>query len=199
MPANAPPTHAVATAPPPGSGWATGLGIVAIVYAVAGILVNGLGLAFIAFNEQAAAAAAAGPGQWIFRGLAILLGTLLVVGAVGVLGRRRWGVRAMTAWVVARLLLLLVASGYAWLSLPQQVDAQMSMMERQVVEARSGGGGRSRGVRVQAGGGLDREAMLKWSKLAFVGGVLVTGAFPVATGWILSNRRRREEIAGWPT
>jgi len=196
-PPNEPPQRAT---PAPASGWATGLGVVALVYAIAGILVNGLGLAFMSLSEPAAAAAAVGPVQWVLGGLAILLGILLAVGAVGLLRRRRWGVRATTAWVVARLLLLLVAGVHGWLTLPRQVDAQMSMMEEQLAEARSGDGaaGGSRSVRVRAGGGLDREAMLTWSTLAFVGGVVVTGTFPVVTGWILSNRRRREEIAAWP-
>jgi len=199
MTSAAPSIESPGSPPTPASGWATGLGVVALVYAIAGILVNGLGLAFMGFSEQAAAAAATGPVQWGLGGLAILLGIVLVIGAVGLLRRRRWGVRMTTAWVVARLLLLLVAGVHGWLTLPQQVDAQMSMMEERLAEARSGDGsaGGSRSVRVRAGGDLDREAMLKWSKLAFVGGVAVTGTFPVVAGWILSNRRRREEIAAW--
>ena len=199
--ADAPPNESPQrSTPAPASGWASGLGVVALVYAIAGMLVNGIGLAFMSLSEQAAAATATGPVQWGLGGLAILLGILLAVGAVGLLRRRRWGVRATTAWVVARLLLLLAAGVYGWITLPQQVDAQMSMMETRLAEARSGDGsaGGSRSVRVRAGGDLDREAMLKWSTLAFVGGVVVTGTFPVVTGWILSNRRRREEIAAWP-
>ena len=75
----------------------------------------------------------------------------------------------------------------------------MELMDRRVAEARgsSGGGSRSVSISVGGGSGLDREAMLRWSKMAFVGSVIAIGAMPVATAWILTNRRRREEIAGW--
>ena len=42
---------------PAGSGWATGLGIVALVYAALGILVNGGGIAMLVFSEEAREAA----------------------------------------------------------------------------------------------------------------------------------------------
>ncbi len=191
-------TPPVAMPPPvPESGWATGLGVVAIVYAIAGVLVNGIGLAVMNLGDQAMTGQS-GPLQWTFSGVAILLGVLLLAGGIGLLRRRRWGVRAVTTWVVARLILLLVAGSYGWLMLPAQVDAQVGAIEARMAEERRGGGTNgSRGVRVEGSVSLDREAMLKWSKLAFVGGVVVTGAFPAVTGWVVSNRRRREEVAAW--
>ncbi len=182
------------------SGWATGLGIVALVYAGLGILVNAGGLAMLVFSEQAREAAGGmNPANVAFGSVAILLGVVLAVGAIGLLKRRRFGVQATLTWAAARLILLLVASIYGWLTLPAQVDRQMELMDRRVAEARgsSGGGSRSVSISVGGGSGLDREAMLRWSKMAFVGSVLAIGAMPVATAWILTNRRRREEIAGW--
>ena len=124
---------------------------------------------------------------------------VLAIGAIGLLRRRRFGVQATLTWAAARLILLLVASIYGWLTLPAQVDRQMELMDRRVAEARgsSGGGSRSVSISVGGGSGLDREAMLRWSKMAFAGSALAIGAMPVATAWILTNRRRREEIAGW--
>lgn len=195
------------TAPAPGavvasgSGWATGLGIVALVYAVLGILVNAGGIAMLVFSEQAREAAGGmNVANLAFGGVAILLGVVLALGAFGLLKRHRFGVRATLTWAAARLVLLLVASIYGWLTLPAQVDRQMELMDERIAEARGGSGGGSRSVTISVGGGgggMDREAMLRWSKLAFVAGIFFVGAMPVATGWILTNRRRREEIAGW--
>ena len=182
------------------SGWATGLGIVALVYAGLGILVNAGGIAMLVFSEQAREAAGGlNVANLAFGSVAILLGVVLAIGAIGLLRRRRFGVQATLTWAAARLILLLVASIYGWLTLPAQVDRQMELMDRRVAEARgsSGGGSRSVSISVGGGSGLDREAMLRWSKMAFVGSVLAIGAMPVATVWILTNRRRREEIAGW--
>lgn len=185
---------------PAGSGWATGLGIVALVYAALGILVNGGGIAMLVFSEEAREAAGGmNVANLAFGGVAILLGLVLAIGAIGLLRRRRFGVHATLTWAAARLMLLLVASIYAWLTLPSQVDRQMQLMDERFAEARGGSGGGSRSVTISVGGGggMDREAMLRWSKFALVGSVLVVGAMPVATAWILTNRRRREEIAGW--
>lgn len=196
-PQTAPPVGAVASS---ASGWATGLGIVALVYAGLGILVNAVGIAMLVLSEQAREAAGGmNPANLAFGSVAILLGVVLAVGAIGLLKRRRFGVQATLTWAAARLVLLLVASIYGWLTLPTQVDRQMELMDRRVAEARgtSGGGSRSVSISVGGGSGMDREAMLRWSKMAFVGGVFVVGAMPVATAWILTNRRRREEIAGW--
>ena len=182
------------------SGWATGLGIVALVYAGLGILVNAGGIAMLVFSEQAREAAGGlNVANLAFGSVAILLGVVLAIGAIGLLRRRRFGVQATLTCAAARLILLLVASIYGWLTLPAQVDRQMELMDRRVAEARgsSGGGSRSVSISVGGGSGLDREAMLRWSKMAFVGSVLAIGAMPVATAWILTNRRRREEIAGW--
>lgn len=198
-----PPTAAAAPVPPPASGWATGLGVFALVYAILGILVNLGGLAMLGFSKEAQEAA--GGLARVQIGLAVTasaLGVILLFGAVGLLRRKAWGVRAAGIWVVGRLLLLLVAGVYGWITLPQQVDRQLSLIEQQSSESRGSSGGGSRGVTIRVGGGaggsgLDREAMLRWSKLAFVGGVVVTGTFPVVCGWILTNSRRREEIAGW--
>ena len=197
-PQTAPPVGAVASS---SSGWATGLGIVALVYAGLGILVNAGGIAMLVFSEQAREAAGGlNPANVAFGTVAILLGVVLAVGSVGLLKRRRFGVHATLTWAAARLVLLLVASIYGWLTLPTQVDRQMELMDRRVAEARGTSGGGSRSVSISVGGGgsgLDREAMLRWSKMAFVGSMLAIGAMPVATAWILTNRRRREEIAGW--
>lgn len=197
-PQTAPEGGAVASS---SSGWATGLGIVLLVYAGLGVLVNAVGIAMLFMSEEARAAAGGiNPANLAFGGVAILLGLVLAVGAIGLLRRRRFGVRASLTWAAARLVLLLVASIYGWLTLPTQVDRQMELMDERMAEARgsSGGGSRSVSVRVGGGGGgLDREAMLRWSKMAYVAGVFVVGAMPVATAWILTNRRRREEIAGW--
>ena len=197
-PQTAPPVVAVASS---SSGWATGLGIVALVYAGLGILVNAGGIAMLVFSEQAREAAGGlNPANVAFGTVAILLGVVLAVGSIGLLKRRRFGVQATLTWAAARLVLLLVASIYGWLTLPTQVDRQMELMDRRVAEARGTSGGGSRSVSISVGGGgsgLDREAMLRWSKMAFVGSMLAIGAMPVATAWILTNRRRREEIAGW--
>ncbi|MGA0173163.1 MAG: hypothetical protein ACO3NL_05855, partial [Phycisphaerales bacterium] len=182
------------------SGWATGLGIVVLVYATLGILVNAVGLAMLVYSEQAREAAGGlDVAKLALGGVAMLLGVVLAIGALGLLKRRRFGVHATLTWAAARLVLLLVAGTYGWLTLPAQVDQQMELMDRRIAEARgsSGGGSRSVTISVGGGGGLDREAMLRWSKLMFVGSILVIGAMPVATAWILTNRRRREEIAGW--
>lgn len=186
-------------APRPTSGWAIGLGVIALVYALAGILVNGLGLLLVLLSDPAAAAASTGPIQWALGGLAILLGVVLAIGSIGMLRRRRWGPRIVVCWVVARLLLLPVGAVYGWLTLPDQVDARMAMMEERMAEARGGRDSSrgSRSIRVEASGSSDRQSMLNWSKMLFAGGVAVTAAFPVVAGWVLSNRRRREEIAAW--
>lgn len=196
-PPTAPDTGAVVASV---SGWATGLGIVVLVYATLGILVNAVGLAMLVYSEQAREAAGGlDVAKLALGGVAMLLGVVLAIGALGLLKRRRFGVHATLTWAAARLVLLLVAGTYGWLTLPAQVDQQMELMDRRIAEARgsSGGGSRSVTISVGGGGGLDREAMLRWSKLMFVGSILVIGAMPVATAWILTNRRRREEIAGW--
>lgn len=197
-PQAAPPVGAVASSD---GGWATGLGIVALVYATLGILVNAGGIAMLAISEEAREAAGGlNVANLAFGGVAILLGVVLAIGAIGLLRRRRFGVQATLAWAAARLVLLLVASIYGWLALPAQVDRQMELMEQRVAEARGSSGGGSRSVSISVGGGaggMDREAMLRWSKMAFVAGILVVGAMPVAAAWILTSRRRREEIAGW--
>lgn len=192
-----PPSGAVAAST---SGWATGLGIVLLVYAGLGILVNAVGIAMLVFSEQAREAAGGmNPVNLAVGGVAILLGLLLALGAIALLRRRRFGVKVTLTWAAARLALLLVASIYGWTALPTQVDRQMELMNRGVAEARgtSGRGSRSVSISVGGGSGMDREAMLRWSKMALVGGMIVVGAMPVATAWILTNRRRREEIAGW--
>ncbi|MFZ9690598.1 MAG: hypothetical protein ACO3EP_01050 [Phycisphaerales bacterium] len=180
-------------------GWTTGLGIVLLVYATLGILVNAVGLAMLIYSEQAREAAGGlDVAKLALGGVAMLLGVVLAIGALGLLKRRRFGVHATLTWAAARLVLLLVAGTYGWLTLPAQVDRQMELMDRRIAEARGSSGGGSRSVTISVGGGgLDREAMLRWSKLMFVGSILVIGAMPVATAWILTNRRRREEIAGW--
>ncbi len=196
-PPTAPDTGAVVASV---SGWATGLGIVVLVYATLGILVNAVGLAMLVYSEQAREAAGGlDVAKLALGGVAMLLGVVLAIGALGLLKRRRFGVHATLTWAAARLVLLLVAGTYGWLTLPAQVDQQMELMDRRIAEARGGSGGGSRSVTISVGGGggLDREAMLRWSKLMFVGSILVIGAMPVATAWILTNRRRREEIAGW--
>jgi hypothetical protein len=196
-PPTAPDTGAVVASV---SGWATGLGIVVLVYATLGILVNAVGLAMLVYSEQAREAAGGlDVAKLALGGVAMLLGVVLAIGALGLLKRRRFGVHATLTWAAARLVLLLFAGTYGWLTLPAQVDQQMELMDRRIAEARgsSGGGSRSVTISVGGGGGLDREAMLRWSKLMFVGSILVIGAMPVATAWILTNRRRREEIAGW--
>ncbi len=196
-PPTAPDTGAVVASV---SGWATGLGIVVLVYATLGILVNAVGLAMLVYSEQAREAAGGlDVAKLALGGVAMLLGVVLAIGALGLLKRRRFGVHATLTWAAARLVLLLVAGTYGWLTLPAQVDQQMELMDRRIAEARGSSGGGSRSVTISVGGagGLDREAMLRWSKLMFVGSILVIGAMPVATAWILTNRRRREEIAGW--
>lgn len=201
MAADAPPIDAPPVSPVVAeSSWAAGLGVVCLVYALLGILVNAVGLAFLAFNAQGAGlpemvtAVQFGSGA-----LAILLGVVLLLGAIAMMRRRRLGATLVRVWAVARILLLLAMAVFGYLTLPQQVDAQLRIIEEAQSEAApSGGSGRRGSVQVTAGGGgLSREALMRWSRLGLVASVLVLGAFPVTAGWMLSDRSRRQEIETW--
>lgn len=201
MAADAPPIEAPGVAPLPAeSSWATGLGVVCLVYALLGILMNAVGLAFLAFNAQGAGlpemvtAVQFGTGA-----VAILLGVVLLIGGIALMRRRRLGATLVRVWVVARILVLLGAAAFGYVTLPQQVDAQLRMIEEAQQQAPSGGSGRRGSVQVSVGGGsgLSRESLMRWSQLGLVASVLAIGAFPVIAGWILSDRGRRAELETW--
>lgn len=201
MAADAPPIEAPGSAPVPAeSAWATGLGVVCLVYALLGILVNAVGLAFLAFNAQGAGlpemvtAVQLGSGA-----VAILLGVVLLIGGIVLMRRRRLGATLVRVWVVARILVLLGAAAFGYVTLPQQVDSQLRMIENAQQQAPSGGSGRRGSVQVSVGGGsgLSRESLMRWSQLGLVASVLAIGAFPVIAGWMLSDRGRRAEMETW--
>lgn len=197
---NAPPTLAAGSAPPEDtSRWPKVIGIFSLIYGFGGMFCGLMGAAWAIFGAAMMAklmdaqftiptvVKATTIGLTVFN---LMLGVVLVVGAVSLLRRKRSGVRLHVRWALLRMILILVGVVVAIFTAPMQIDMQKAMEEagnRKLVES-----GRPPKP-------LSTDAQVYHKMIistAIFSGVL--SIYPLFIGFYLSRRKIREQISHWP-
>ncbi|MDY7107535.1 MAG: hypothetical protein SYC29_02760 [Planctomycetota bacterium] len=184
----------------PDTKWPKVIGIISLIYAIGGLLcqVGGVGWLLVGVPLFAGMAGVEieVPAILIFvmipqALLGLALGVMLLLGAVNLLRRHRSAVGTLKAWVVLRLILLVIGVGAGILTLPAQITLQEQAMEAQVQRAEE------RGSSIPPGMLPDREAL--WTR-GLIGTAVVTGlaaVYPLFLGFYLSRRKIDDEVAQW--
>jgi hypothetical protein len=123
--------------------------------------------------------------------LLLIAGIMLIVGSIGTLRRKRSGPGVIKAWVLYRLILLIVGAAATILTAPAQVQFQRSMLEAQQQRINESGG--QMNVANVTDEQIWRRAMISMAVMT-----LLFAAYPVFLGVFLSRRKITSEIAEWP-
>ena len=178
--------------------WPKKLGVISLIYAIGGLIVQALTAAMTVAGEWLA-----GLGgieielpmsvKLVQGGMVLLaasLGILLLVGAINLLRRRRSGVSLLKTWAVLRLVLVLVGLVGVILTMPAQVEVQRSMLEQTNEILREQG----QAARIQE---IDEEKIRQKVILTSVIMSGVVAAYPLFLGFWLSRRKVGDEVSQW--
>lgn len=121
----------------------------------------------------------------------LILGVMMLVGAVALLRRRRSGVTLLLRWAVLRMGLLLIGAVVNVLTVPSQIELQKTMMAA---------GNEQRVVNDMEPAPIPSDAELHRNMI--IQTAVVTGLFavyPMFLGFYLSRRKVRAQIEHWPS
>ena len=194
-----PPVDAELELSVPQSDWPRVIGVISIVYAILGLLcvtpwmlLSPFMSSFMgAFIEDAPAYPGVLSAVYFVQGAAsVILGILLLIGAVKLLGRNPAAAGWLKTWVVSRLIVLLIAAVAGFLLIADTVDYQMALNEAITRQANTGGGA---AMPMQS-----REALVAQSVIMLTVGSAVVAIYPIFLGIWFSRSKIRDEIAAWP-
>ena len=178
--------------------WPKRLGVISLIYAIGGLLVQALGAAWAVAGEWLL-----GLGNFeieipvlvkLVQGgmvvVASILGFVMLVGAINLLRRRRSGVSLLKAWAVLRMVLVLVGLVAAILIMPARVDMQRSIAEQTNEKRREAG----LTTGMQETDDEKIRAKIIRSSVIMSG---VVAAYPLFLGFWLSRRKVGDEVSQW--
>jgi hypothetical protein len=121
--------------------------------------------------------------------LMLVLGILMLSGAISLIRRRRSGVKLLKAWAILRVLLTVLSVAFGVLAAPAQLEFQRSMAEatnQKLIEAK------------HPTQPIPSDEAL-WRRLVITTAVMsaVMSAYPVFLGFYLSRRKVAMEVEGW--
>ncbi len=183
----------------PSSRWPTVIGTISLIYAIGGLLCA-LGIMSSGFFTEAMMAMGGMKVQMPFiikilsavQGLLLLIaGGLLFTGAIGTLRRKRSGPGVIRAWVLYRIILLVIGAATTILTAPAQVQFQRSMLDAQQQRIDESGG--SMKVNNITDDQIWRRAMIGMGVMS-----VLFAAYPIFLGFYLSRQKITAEIAEWP-
>lgn len=183
----------------PRSSWPTVIGTLSLIYAIGGLLCA-LGIMSSGFFTEAMMAMGGMKVQMpgiikilsAVQGLLLLIaGIMLIVGSIGTLRRKRSGPGVIKAWVIYRLVLLVIGAAATILTAPAQVQFQRSMLDAQQQRIDESGGG----MRVN---NITDDQIWQRAMITMAVMTVLFAAYPVFVGIFLSRKKITSEISEWP-
>ena len=184
---------------PPDTKWPKVIGVISLIYAIAGLLCQSGLFAQILLGSwlQSKFTNVDVPMPPVIRYVAIgpillafVLGWVMLAGAINLLRRRRSGVKALKLWVVLRLLLLVLGFGGAVLIFPANIQYQRDVMDQQIAQAQRDG--QSTAFMETMRDNLESVGMVSTAAMS---GVIAV--YPFFLGFYLARRKIDEEAAQW--
>ena len=185
---------------PARASWPTVIGVLCLLYALLGLVSNGCGLFWqqgqrVIFSMSGVQdveipsdiATMSMIGSII--GMALVL--LLLVGAFGLMRRKRSSLKLLRAWVVLQVVLAIagVVVGFLMIDSNIEYQQQISNAVRDMMV--------DQGQDASAFPQQSKEEMRTGAIFGLVIGTPLQMAFPVVIGLLLTRRRWREEAASW--
>jgi hypothetical protein len=179
-------------------GWPKVIGIISLIYAIGGLLLTTcfsaqvyvaeyfFGLQGIDLETPTMIKMTAGIG-WI---LALGLGILMLLGAIGVLRRRRAGISRLRTWAILRIVLLLISLALTVLTAPTQIQFQIAVQDAQMELMRD------QGIDVPD---IEKTEEQIWTQTLIIISIMtaLTAAYPAFLGLFLSRRAINDDIQEW--
>lgn len=190
-PSTPPPAPPAAVPPPPPRAWPMVIGIIAIILGALGALGGCVGMAVTPFLRVIEKVVPAGqapqleglaelvPSMLILAFAGLVIAVLLLIGGIGLVRRRRWGMTACLAWAVVKIIFVVAHNVFGYL---------VNVAQFEQIETMTGNAG---------GPPLPVE---------FFAGMGALGAcFGIAWGWALpifmliwfTRRKIRDEVREW--
>jgi hypothetical protein len=178
--------------------WPRTIGVISLIYAaLGGCCALGMGVSTVSsevfmkmggidFQMPAWVKVMAAVGGVI----GVAFGVMLLVGSIGLLRRRPAGVRWLKAWVILRLVILILMQPVAILLLPANIKLQMEMQEAMAQQLRRQNPSAKVPMR-------DEASIRRWTQVQVVAGAVGPALYPLFLGLYLSRRRVRAEVSTW--
>ena len=184
---------------PPRTKWPIRLGIFSLIYAAGGLLCQISAITAMMLTEQFLAMtgmtdvevpAATRYPTVATAMLAMLLGLVLLIGAINLLRRRRSSIGQLKAWALLRMLTLLLGVVVWIATLPANMEFQRQIQELNNQRAREGG-------RPDFVKEFDEEKQWYQSAVAMAVMSVSFSIYPMFLGFYLTRRSVQEEISHW--
>jgi uncharacterized membrane protein len=192
-----PPTVPGEYANQPQTTWPQVIGVISLVYALLGMVCIPGSTAWLFFMEgfmksMSGMDVVVPPMMKVITAsLAVVgmsLGVVLLIGAVKTMRRRRGGPAVLKAWVVLRLLLVVVGLAAGLVMVPMQVE-----MERSIQESTNRKAAEAGGPTVP----FDEQGTRVTTIVITVGSAGFFSVYPLFLGIWLTRRTIRDEVATW--
>ncbi|MFO0829013.1 MAG: hypothetical protein U0572_12810 [Phycisphaerales bacterium] len=183
-----------------GPRWRVIVGVLGLVYGVCGTLMWLLATVSSLFWKQFMAMAGMGnlemPAPLFWNGIVssfilLVLGLMLALGSGLLIARRPRGATLMRTWAALRILMVVVGLVAGFLTMPMQVDFQMTIVEAQRDMLRQ------RNVPEDQWPKADRAKAEAWIRYSMGGMAVLFAAFPLFVGLVLTSRAKKDEIESW--
>ena len=123
--------------------------------------------------------------------LGLVLGIILLVGAIGLLRRKKSGYKLVLTWVVLRVVLAIIGLGLGFATVDDNV-----LYQKQIQEA-TNDMMKSRGVSTDSMPQKTDAEFASSAKMTILIATPVVLIFPIVVGLLLSSRTRREHMKTW--
>jgi hypothetical protein len=176
--------------------WPKVIGIISLIYAIGGLLCQGLGALNSVMGEWLASLGGIDitmpPAMKIIGAASAvvtsIVGLVLLFGAIGLLRRRKSGLSLHKAWAAMRLVLIVIGLGLGVVMIPAQVDMQRSITEAQNRRLREAN-------RPEIT--FDENAIVQRSKIMLGAMTGATAIYPLFVGFYLSRKKIAAEVEDW--
>ena len=176
--------------------WPKNLGVISLLYALGGMLlqiviVAVLFLLPILLDANVEIPLALKVIQISLSTVIVVAGMLMLVGAVNLLRRRRSGPSLLRAWVIVRLILIVLGLGAAIMLAPAQVPIQRAGIEQRIDALKDAGGDTSRLEKI-----TDEDIHFA----AIRNGVILSGVvaiYPFFLGFYLLRKKITAQVDHW--
>ena len=181
------------------SSWPTVIGVLSMIYAIAGMLcqltINGYMFVNDSIPEQFRGGMTFPPVMKVMGAAScvvlLVLGVLLLTGSVALMRRRRAGVKRLKAWVVSRLIMIAIGVLLSVLTARPQIQMQKDSMEwqRQFFKEHQ--------ISQEVPNLTDEQI---WHRILMGLGIftVLASAYPVFLGFYLSRKKIVAETEQWP-
>jgi hypothetical protein len=181
--------------------WPLIVGVIGLVYGILGSCMYSFGGVWLFIGPSFMASFMgmsdfpAMPNVWflLFSSVAaVILGIMLIVGSVQLLRRRPSAGKTLLAWVVGRMILVVIGLVGGFVTLPSQIEyaERMDAAVREMVESRQAGASASMPP-------FDRARQEQIGRWSLIGMNVLVVAFPLFVGILLTNPKKRAEIESW--